>query len=906
MVRYLRTLELTLPAYAERPHRSPWSRAHVRRGRGQPPSATQVLSSQAGNACRSGSTAWVPAATSSSSSQPPVSTLDARGRRPRAHPRRRGRGRRRRSRRRARPAPAPCRAPRPRRRSRRRRSPRASTCSRALGVYFPVMTRVLPPWPRTAASASCAPANARVGGTAIVRVELPEPVDEAGRGSPSVGVGEVRRQHAGRAAGRAARRGRRRRTRRRSPRRARVRQAANPGRVSISVMSRSKPTTRGALTGQLRGRSAVERASVSWCGCPPPPAAHPGRPAPQLAGRRGWPRCCAPGPTWPPPRRRTPRSSPRGPAPARRCCARSTTLTRLELVVLDAVVAAGRPGHACDGAGARSCTPRPSARGRGARPAARPGPGLGRGRRPARGQRGAATSSVRRSSGLGPPSSSCWPPPGRSGSRRCSPTSASAPPATGPPTSRGSAAPAARPRPGGRLVDDAATSRPAAMLDHLERTGSDGARPGRRAPGRRGRCGHPGRAAGRPRAAAAAGPRHLVVPREVGLALRGGRTTREPVDEPPPLVTTARAAHGWSTRRRPGRRTSSCTASSCCSTTGAPSRPPRCARVGWRCGTSRRPPPCSTPTSGRRRCTSSSPPPPGCSPRATPTELDAAWLPTDAFDAWRTLSMAERWARLAAAWLDDAAADRAGRRPAAGQGRQRARPGARAVLAGRHPARGAGGDRRARPRAACSPRGTGVPSLVARLHWLRPRRPASRADAVAWAVEEAARRRACSGSAGCPRTAGRCSPTAREAAAAAVAPLLPHAGRPRAAAGRPDRGRARAARGVARPRPRHGRPRRVAGRRDRLPVHRELGPARVRRRLVGGRGPRGDRPGGAHRDAPAAAATSSTTSPAPSAPSGSARSRRSCAATTRPRWPRSCTTRAAAACGCGGSRRPCS
>ncbi len=31
---------------------------------------------------------------------------------------------------------------------------------------------------------------------------------------------------------------------------------------------------------------------------------------------------------------------------------------------------------------------------------------------------------------------------------------------------------------------------------------------------------------------------------------------------------------------------------------------------------------------------------------------DAAWLPTDAYDGWRSASIAQRWARLAEAWLE--------------------------------------------------------------------------------------------------------------------------------------------------------------------------------------------------------------------------------------------------------------
>ena len=180
--------------------------------------------------------------------------------------------------------------------------------------------------------------------------------------------------------------------------------------------------------------------------------------------------------------------------------------------------------------------------------------------------------------------------------------------------------------------------------------------------------------------------------------------------------------------------------------------------------------------------------------------------------------MADRWARLAPAWLDPAA-DRAGRRPRAGQDRQR--PGTRPRAAWLPETRRAALAELAAldARAPCSPPAPGVPSLVARHHWLRPRRRGPRARPS----RGRSRRPPSSGS---PALGGlsahgralldRRARGRRGGAGAAAARTR----RPRAAPGRPDRRRARAARAGPRPRPRHGRRRRVPRRRDRLPVHR--------------------------------------------------------------------------------------
>ncbi|MGH3510455.1 MAG: helicase C-terminal domain-containing protein [Nocardioidaceae bacterium] len=113
-----------------------------------------------------------------------------------------------------------------------------------------------------------------------------------------------------------------------------------------------------------------------------------------------------------------------------------------------------------------------------------------------------------------------------------------------------------------------------------------------------------------------------------------------------------------------------------------------------------------------------------------------AWLPTDAFDAWRAMPPAGRWVRLATAWLDSSRltgliGSRLAGKPVNALGadlergwlvetRRQALDEVAALTAG-----------------TVLAAGTGVPSLVERLRWLRPRRPADRAPAVGWVVEEA-------------------------------------------------------------------------------------------------------------------------------------------------------------------------
>jgi len=117
---------------------------------------------------------------------------------------------------------------------------------------------------------------------------------------------------------------------------------------------------------------------------------------------------------------------------------------------------------------------------------------------------------------------------------------------------------------------------------------------------------------------------------------------------------------------------------------------------------------------------------------------DPAWVPTDAYDAWLAADPAHRWLALASAWLrtvrDPALV---GTRDAAGKGRNALAPDLTSptVAESRRMALEGMADL---PPGQVLASGTGVPSLVARVGWQRPRRPARRASEVAAAVEESA------------------------------------------------------------------------------------------------------------------------------------------------------------------------
>lgn len=230
--------------------------------------------------------------------------------------------------------------------------------------------------------------------------------------------------------------------------------------------------------------------------------------------------------------------------------------------------------------------------------------------------------------------------------------------------------------------------------------------------------------------------RHVVLPWSVRLHLRGGRSTREPVDVVPELAATARDAdlvdraaagaayelvrrtemllESWGTRPPVGLRTG-----------GLGVRDLRAAAelVHGDLATAA----LVVETAAAAQLLAI----------GMDEELDAAWLPTDAFDTWVAKSAAERWLVLARAWLDSP------RLVGAVGGRDRDKP-INALSPGLErswlPA-----DRRSTFAAMLDlhagqalAAGTGPASLVTRLRWSHPRRPESRFEHVGGFLDEAA------------------------------------------------------------------------------------------------------------------------------------------------------------------------
>ncbi|WP_028644766.1 helicase C-terminal domain-containing protein [Nocardioides sp. URHA0020] len=113
------------------------------------------------------------------------------------------------------------------------------------------------------------------------------------------------------------------------------------------------------------------------------------------------------------------------------------------------------------------------------------------------------------------------------------------------------------------------------------------------------------------------------------------------------------------------------------------------------------------------------------------------WIPTDAFDAWTARPTAERWLTLVGAWLESPRLPGlVGSRDPAGKTWNALAP----ELSGLHQVETRmltlGVMDELAPGTVLAT-GTGVPSLRQRVEWLRPRRPRTRADQVVWAVDEA-------------------------------------------------------------------------------------------------------------------------------------------------------------------------
>lgn len=228
----------------------------------------------------------------------------------------------------------------------------------------------------------------------------------------------------------------------------------------------------------------------------------------------------------------------------------------------------------------------------------------------------------------------------------------------------------------------------------------------------------------------------VVLPGEVGLVLRGGRTTTDRVDDVPTLPTVERSAamvdkvaagaafeavrrvelllDHWGTHPPAALRSG-----------GLAVRDLRAASVLLHVDEA---------TTALLIETASAA---GLLATGHAAEGEAAWLPTDELDRWSTRSPAERWWVLARAWWDsNRLPGLVGTRDPAGKTWNALAP----ELSGVHQVETRQLSLRelaALPPGEVLASGTGLPALVARVAWLRPRRPRTRADQVAWALSEA-------------------------------------------------------------------------------------------------------------------------------------------------------------------------
>ena len=372
-----------------------------------------------------------------------------------------------------------------------------------------------------------------------------------------------------------------------------------------------------------------------------------------------------------------------------------------------------------------------------------------------------------------------------------------------------------------------------AILEHLEREGKDGVVESTERSTSRGPAGGPVEQLLTVGLVVARDRRHVAVPREVAIALRGGRTTRDPADVEPVLATSARdqalvdrSAGGaafelvrhlelllehWGTAPPSALRAGGLGVRDLKATAELLHMDERNAALHVEIALA-------------AELLAVGEGPDGAS----------VWLPTDGFDLWSSAGVADRWARVAQAWLESPRLS--GLVGGRENGKPVERPGGRpgAGLAAGDPADRARGGRGARARhragrrhrhrlpgrpdglaAATAPAGPRPGGAVGG-RGVRRRRGDRTRRAVRPRPEPARPRR----------------PGPRTGAAAALT------GRPRAAPGRPDRGGPGPPRAGPGPQPRHRRRHRVPRRRHRLPVQRGLGPPGLRLGLVGGRGAR--------------------------------------------------------------------
>ena len=229
----------------------------------------------------------------------------------------------------------------------------------------------------------------------------------------------------------------------------------------------------------------------------------------------------------------------------------------------------------------------------------------------------------------------------------------------------------------------------------------------------------------------------VVLPGEVGLVLRGGHTTREPVDTMPEIATAERgpdvvdrAGAGaafeavrriellldhWGTQPAAALRSG-----------GLGVRELKAAAAHLHVD--------ETTTALLVEVASAA----GLLASRADLDGNPVWVPTDAFDAWIAGDVATRWAILARAWLESPRMPGlVGSRDPAGKPWNALSPelSGRTVTEARRMTLEALGTLAPGQVLASA---TGTPSVIAWVGWHRPRRPRTRADQVAWTVTEAA------------------------------------------------------------------------------------------------------------------------------------------------------------------------
>ncbi len=157
---------------------------------------------------------------------------------------------------------------------------------------------------------------------------------------------------------------------------------------------------------------------------------------------------------------------------------------------------------------------------------------------------------------------------------------------------------------------------------------------------------------------------------------------------------------------------------------------------------------------------------------STDTDGESVWLPTDTYDSWSTGAPAVRWAAIARAWLESPRlAGLIGTRDSAGKTWNALAPDLSSSFAA-EARRMALTELADLPPGATLATGTGLPGVVARVAWKRPRRPGTRAEMVAWALAEAGAL-GLTGYDGISEAGRHLLAGDHDAAAAALAPLLP-------------------------------------------------------------------------------------------------------------------------------------